>query len=90
MSMISETTSERFWNPFADMRYTKHNRVVFVRGDGCELVDRAGNAYLDATASLWYCNVGHGREEIATAIGKQAAKLECVFVLRCLRLRRHA
>ena len=57
------------------MRHTKHNRVVFVRGDGCELVDRDGNTYLDATASLWYCNVGHGRQEIASAIGTQAAKL---------------
>jgi adenosylmethionine-8-amino-7-oxononanoate aminotransferase len=57
------------------MRYTKDNRIVFVRGDGCELVDEDGNAYLDATASLWYCNVGHGREEIASAIGAQAAKL---------------
>ena len=38
-------------------------------------MDRDGNAYLDATASLWYCNVGHGRKEIASAIGAQAAKL---------------
>jgi putrescine---pyruvate transaminase len=57
------------------MRHTKNNRVVFVRGDGCELVDRDGNTYLDATSSLWYCNVGHGRTEIANAIGRQAARL---------------
>jgi putrescine---pyruvate transaminase len=57
------------------MRHTKDNRIVFVRGEGCELVDQHGNAYLDATASLWYCNVGHGREQIASAIGAQAAKL---------------
>ena len=75
MSNDRDKASERFWNPFADMRHTKHNRVVFVRGDGCELVDRDGNTYLDATASLWYCNVGHGRQEIASAIGTQAAKL---------------
>ncbi len=75
MSRDGSSTSGHFWNPFADMRYTKDNRIVFVRGDGCELVDRDGNAYLDATASLWYCNVGHGREEIASAIGAQAAKL---------------
>jgi putrescine aminotransferase len=75
MSNERHKAFERFWNPFADMRHTKHNRVIFVRGDGCELVDRDGNTYLDATASLWYCNVGHGRQEIASAIGTQAAKL---------------
>ena len=68
-------TPGHFWNPFADMRHTKDNRIVFVRGEGCELVDREGNVYLDATAALWYCNVGHGREEIASAIGTQAARL---------------
>jgi adenosylmethionine-8-amino-7-oxononanoate aminotransferase len=75
MSKVSDTVPARFWNPFADMRHTKSHRVVFVRGDGCELVDRDGNTYLDATSSLWYCNVGHGRQEIANAIGRQAARL---------------
>jgi putrescine---pyruvate transaminase len=53
----------------------RDNEVVFTRGDGCHLFDTAGRAYLDATASLWYCNVGHGRAEIAEAIGRQAATL---------------
>ncbi len=38
--------------------------------------DTDGRRYLDATASLWYANVGHGRPEIAAAVAEQMAKLE--------------
>jgi putrescine---pyruvate transaminase len=34
-----------------------------------------GRRYLDATAALWYCNVGYGRGEIAAAVGEQLARL---------------
>ena len=33
--------------------------------------DADGNEYVDAMASLWYCAVGHGRTEIADAVGAQ-------------------
>lgn len=65
----------KFWHPFSNMSDTAGREVVFVRGKDCELFDREGNAYLDATASLWYCNVGHGRERIAEAMAIQAATL---------------
>ncbi|MBV9536453.1 MAG: aspartate aminotransferase family protein, partial [Solirubrobacterales bacterium] len=38
--------------------------------------DRDGRRYLDATASLWYANVGHGRREIAEAAVAQLERLE--------------
>ena len=66
----------RFWHPFANMAATtRHGEVVFVRGRDCMLVDSEGREYFDATAGLWYCAVGHGRERIAAAIGAQARKL---------------
>jgi len=65
----------RFWHPQSNMALTDGNEVVFVRGEGCRLWDRDGNSYLDATAGLWYCNVGHGRTSIADAIRDQAARL---------------
>ncbi len=34
--------------------------------------DSDGNELVDGMASLWYCAVGHGREEIADAISAQA------------------
>jgi putrescine---pyruvate transaminase len=64
-----------FWHPFSNMHDVRDNEVVFVRGQGCEIEDRDGNVYLDATAALWYCNVGYGRSEIASAIAEQAAEL---------------
>jgi adenosylmethionine-8-amino-7-oxononanoate aminotransferase len=41
--------------------------LVIDRGEGAHVWDGDGRRYLDATAALWYCNVGYGREEIADA-----------------------
>lgn len=51
---------------------------VFERGEGCTLYDGRGDAWIDALAGLWVVNAGHGREEIATAMAQQAAKLAYV------------
>ncbi|TQC34096.1 aspartate aminotransferase family protein, partial [Rhodococcus sp. WS7] len=37
--------------------------------------DREGTRYLDATAGLWFTNVGHGRTEIADAVAAQLSKI---------------
>ena len=61
-----------FWHPFADMAAVQeHGELVLVRGEGVHVWDEAGTRYLDATASLWYCNVGWGRREIGEAVAKQ-------------------
>jgi adenosylmethionine-8-amino-7-oxononanoate aminotransferase len=49
--------------------------VTIVRGEGCHVYDDEGRAYLDALASLWYCNVGHGRAELAEAAAAQMRQL---------------
>jgi putrescine aminotransferase len=49
--------------------------VNLVRGEGCFVEDDGGNRYLDASAGLWYCNVGHGRREIADAVHEQMTAL---------------
>jgi putrescine aminotransferase len=66
----------RLWHPFADMGAVRHDELVIERGEDVWVWDRDGRRYLDATASLWYCNVGHGRPEIAAAVAEQMAKLE--------------
>jgi len=67
----------RFWHPFADMAAVRvAGEVSIVRGDGYHVWDADGQRYLDATASLWYCNVGHGRVEIAEAVAAQMRELE--------------
>ncbi|MFC9219238.1 aspartate aminotransferase family protein [Streptomyces hygroscopicus] len=66
----------RFWHPFADMAaVSAGEEFVLDSGAGVRLRDTAGRDYLDATASLWYANVGYGRTEIATVIAEQATRL---------------
>ncbi len=66
----------RLWHPFADMATVRREELVLVRGEDVWVWDRDGRRYLDATASLWYANVGHGRPEIAAAVAEQMALLE--------------
>lgn len=65
-----------FWHSFADMAAVEANgELVIDRGEGVYVLDEGGRRYLDATASLWYCNVGYGRREIAEAAAAQLARL---------------
>ncbi len=64
------------WHPFADMGAVRHAELVIERGEDVWVWDNHGNRYLDATASLWYANVGHGRPEIAAAVAAQMQQLE--------------
>ncbi|GGK41511.1 aminotransferase family protein [Nocardia camponoti] len=60
------------WHGFADMgAVTRDGAFVVARGDGAYVYDEAGKQYLDATAGLWFTNVGHGRSEIADAVADQ-------------------
>ena len=63
------------WNPFANMAAVAGRAVTMVRGEGATVYDDAGRSYLDAIASLWYCNVGHGRAELAEAAAAQMREL---------------
>ena len=48
---------------------------IFDRGEGSTLWDVEGREYIDGLAGLWVVNAGHGRAEIAEAMGTQAARL---------------
>ncbi len=63
------------WHPFADMTKVQHAPFVIDRGEGIYVYDEEGNRYLDAAASLWYMNVGYGRDEVIDAMDAQARKL---------------
>ncbi|HEY6794152.1 MAG TPA: aminotransferase class III-fold pyridoxal phosphate-dependent enzyme, partial [Kineosporiaceae bacterium] len=65
-----------YWHPFADMSAIETgSELVIAAGDGAHVVDEQGRRYLDATAALWYCNVGHGRAELADAAAAQMRRL---------------
>ena len=55
---------------------TQEKFINIVRGEGCTLTDDNGKTYLDAIASLWYCQVGHGRAEIIDAVADQMRRLD--------------
>jgi putrescine---pyruvate transaminase len=65
-----------FWHPFADMAALESvGELTLVRGEGSHVWDANGTRYLDATAGLWFANVGHGRTEIADAAAEQMRRL---------------
>jgi adenosylmethionine-8-amino-7-oxononanoate aminotransferase len=66
----------RFWHPMSNMKQVAGNELVFDRGEGPWVYDTDGKRYLDAAGSLWYANVGHGRQELADAAAAQLARLE--------------
>ena len=63
-----------FLHPFA--RPAADQFIEIVRGEGAAVWDADGNRYVDALASLWYCQVGHGRAEIAAAVDRQMRTIE--------------
>jgi adenosylmethionine-8-amino-7-oxononanoate aminotransferase len=64
------------WHPFSNMSSVEANgEFTLARGQDCYVFDTDGNRYLDATAGLWFANVGHGRVELAEAAAKQIARL---------------
>jgi adenosylmethionine-8-amino-7-oxononanoate aminotransferase len=69
-------TDNHFWHPQALMSRVKNDETVIDRGEGVYLWTEDGHRLLDATASLWYANIGHGRAEVADAVSAQMRKLE--------------
>jgi putrescine---pyruvate transaminase len=67
-------TLSPFLHPFAKPAATDF--ITIVRGEGAAVFDDGGRRYVDALASLWYCNVGHARPEIIEAVTRQLGVLE--------------
>jgi adenosylmethionine-8-amino-7-oxononanoate aminotransferase len=60
-------------HPFSEPARSRFTTLV--AGHGSTVVDRDGRAYLDAIASLWCVNVGHGRREVIDAVTDQMDRL---------------
>jgi len=69
------TSGTAMWNPFANMASLAGNAISIVGGKGSVVLDADGREYVDALASLWYCNVGYGRAELADAAAAQMRKI---------------
>lgn len=68
-------TETALWHSQAHMPSVKHSELMIVRGSGAYVWDHHGRKLFDAPAALWFCNVGHGRQEIADAVHRQMSKL---------------
>ena len=64
-----------FWHPFANMSAVRERALTIVRGEGALVWDDTGREYVDVTAALWFCNIGHGRAELADAAARQMREL---------------
>jgi len=73
---VAPERGQALWHPFADMGAVEGAPFVLERGEDVWVWDEQGRRYLDATASLWCANVGHGRPEIAEAVERQLRALD--------------
>jgi putrescine---pyruvate transaminase len=64
-----------FWNPMTNMGAFRERGIMIVRGEGSTVWDDAGNALIDISGALWYCNIGYGRNELADAAAAQMREL---------------
>ena len=64
------------WMPFTGNRQFKAQPRMIVGGQGAYYTDAAGRKIFDGLSGLWCCGLGHGRREIAEAIGRAANTLD--------------
>ena len=67
---------DRYWMPFTANRQFKAAPRMLAEAEGMYYTSDDGRRILDGTAGLWCVNAGHGRREIADAVGEQLRKLD--------------
>ena len=63
-------------HPFSVLAQHENEFIKIVSGEGVMLRDDAGNEYIDALASLWLCQIGHGNRTVIDAITAQLELLQ--------------
>jgi len=64
------------WMPFTGNRNFKANPRMVVGASGAYYTDSEGRKIFDGLSGLWCSGLGHGRREIAEAVGQAAARLD--------------
>ena len=70
---IAEIDRHHVWHAFTQMQ--EYEPLLIERGDGCWLVDTAGNRYLDGSASMWCCVHGHRHPRLDAAVAAQLGRV---------------
>jgi beta-alanine--pyruvate transaminase len=69
---------DEYWMPFTPNRDFHREPKVVVRAEGMYLWSEQGEKILDGSSGLFCVNAGHGRKEIADAVGAQLAELDFI------------
>ena len=67
---------EAHWMPFTANRQFKRDPRIITGAQGAYFTDSEGRKIFDGLSGLWCTGLGHGRREIAEAVGRQAAQLD--------------
>ena len=67
---------DQFWMPFTANRHFRKDPRMLVGAEGMYYTADDGHTVLDGTAGLWCVNAGHGRREIADAVGDQLRTMD--------------
>jgi len=69
---------DEYWMPFTPNRDFKSDPKIVVRAEGMYYWNERGDKIIDASSGLFCVNCGHGRKEIAEAVGRQLRELDYV------------
>ena len=82
-STSRQLSLDEYWMPFTPNREFKADPQMVVRAEGMYLWNDHGDKIIDASSGLFCVSAGHGRKEIADAVGKQLRELDfCAPFLR--------
>lgn len=73
---VWQADRDHFIHPYTDFAtFYREGSQVIRESEGVTVTDAEGKTYIDAIAGLWCINLGHGRTDIANAMGEQARKM---------------
>ena len=73
---LVEWDKRYLWHPFTQMQdWLAEEPIIIERGEGCYLIDIAGNRYIDGIASMWTNVHGHNHPALNTALKAQIDKI---------------
>src|SRR5450432_4820888 len=73
-----QISMDEYWMPFTPNRDFKQDPKMIVRAEGMYLWSDRGEKILDGSSGLFCVNAGHGRKEIADAVGAQLRELDFI------------
>ncbi|PZU51256.1 MAG: aspartate aminotransferase family protein [Sphingomonas sp.] len=72
----NQPSLDNYWMPFTANRQFKQAPRMLMGAQGMHYTSDDGRSILDGTAGLWCVNAGHGRAEIAQAVGDQLRTMD--------------